>query len=166
VERTRRNLLPVFCAGPPAAGNRAGDRPEEVGHTFCRSRILRDFVGNFHVASVTYQLATYLKTRYNPLMHIITRKTLILFWEKYPDSQTALLRWFKIVQKTEFNNFAELRRVFPSADKLDHWIIFNIGGNKYKLITSIHFNRGNVYIRDVLTHAEYDRGDWKNDSRK
>jgi mRNA interferase HigB len=96
-----------------------------------------------------------------PFMHIITRRTLIQFWEKHPDSETALLRWFKIVQKTEFNSFAELRRVFPSADKLDHWIIFNIGGNKYRLITSFHFNRGKVYIRHVLTHAEYDRGDWK-----
>ena len=63
------------------------------------------------------------------------------------------------------HSFAELRQVFPSADKLDHWIIFNIGGNKYRLITSIHFNRGKVYVRHVLSHAEYDRGDWKNDTR-
>ena len=111
-------------------------------------------------------LVFYLKLRYNPFVHIITRKTLIQFWEKHPDSQTALMRWFKIVQRTEFNSFAELRQVFPSADKLDHWIIFNIDGNKYRLITSIHFNRGKVYIRHVLTHTEYDRGDWKNDPRK
>ncbi len=51
-------------------------------------------------------------------MHIITRKTLIQFWEKHPDSRMALQRWFKIVQKTEFHSFAELRQVFPSADKL------------------------------------------------
>jgi len=111
-------------------------------------------------------LADYLKSRYNLPVHIITRKTLIQFWEKHPESQMALQRWFKIVQKTEFNSFAELRQVFPSADKFDHYIIFNIGGNKYRLITSIHFNRGKVYIRHVLTHAEYDRGDWKNDPRK
>ena len=99
-------------------------------------------------------------------MHIITRKALIRFGEKHPDSQMALRRWFKIVQTMEFGSFAELRQVFPSVDKVDHWIIFDIGGNKYRLITSIHFNRGKVYIRHVLTHAEYDRGDWKNDSRK
>ena len=98
-------------------------------------------------------------------MHIITRKTLIQFWEKHPDSRNALMRWFKIVQKTEFNSFAELRTAFPSVDKVDQWIIFNIGGNKYRLIVSIHFNRGKIYIRHVLTHAEYDRGDWKNDTR-
>jgi mRNA interferase HigB len=97
-------------------------------------------------------------------VHIITRKILIQFWEKRPESRTALIRWFKIVQKTEFANFAELREVFPSADKVDHWVIFNTGGNKYRLITSIHFNRGKIYIRYVLTHAEYDKGDWKHDA--
>jgi len=94
-------------------------------------------------------------------MHVISRKTLRLFWERYPDSETALARWFKIVQQTEFRNFAELRAAFPTADKVDNWIVFNIGGNKYRLIVSIHFNRGKVYVRHVLTHTEYDRGGWK-----
>jgi mRNA interferase HigB len=94
-------------------------------------------------------------------MHVISRKTLRLFWERYPDSEAALARWFKIVQQTEFRNFAELRAAFPTADKVDNWIVFNIGGNKYRLIASIHFNRGKVYVRHVLTHAEYDRGGWK-----
>ena len=49
-------------------------------------------------------------------MHIISRKTLRVFWQKYPDSQTALTRWFKIVQKTDFANFTDLRDTFPSAD--------------------------------------------------
>jgi len=94
-------------------------------------------------------------------VHIISRKALIQFWEKYPDSKTGLARWFKVVKTTEFHSFAELRNVFPSADKVQDWIVFNIGGNKYRLIVSVHFNRGKVYIRHVLTHAEYDRGDWK-----
>ncbi len=94
-------------------------------------------------------------------MHIISRKTLRSFWQKYPDSQTALTRWFKIVQKTSFANFADLRATFPSADRVNDLIVFNIGGNKYRLITSIHFNRNKVYIRYVLTHREYDKGDWK-----
>ena len=94
-------------------------------------------------------------------MHIISRKALIRFWEKYPDSKTALVRWFKVLKTTEFQSLSELRAVFPSADKVQDWIVFNIGGNKYRLITSIHFNRGKVYIRYVLTHAEYDRGAWK-----
>lgn len=94
-------------------------------------------------------------------MHIISRKTLRGFWQKYPDSQTALIRWFKIVQKTDFSNFADLRNTFPSADLVDNLVVFNIGGNKYRLIASIHFNRSKIYIRHVLTHKEYDKGDWK-----
>jgi mRNA interferase HigB len=94
-------------------------------------------------------------------MHIISRKVLRQFWEQYPDSQSALVRWFKILQKTDYHDFSELRATFPSADKVGKWIVFNLGGNKYRLITVIHFNRGKVYIRNILTHQEYDTGKWK-----
>jgi len=94
-------------------------------------------------------------------VHIISRKTLRLFWEKYPDSETALARWFKIVERSNYQSFDELRNTFPSADKVGKWIIFNIGGNKYRLITVIHFQRGKVYVRHVLTHQEYEKGNWK-----
>jgi mRNA interferase HigB len=65
------------------------------------------------------------------------------------------------VQQTNFISFDDLRSTFPSADKVGELIVFNIGGNKYRLIVSIHFNRGKVYVRHVLTHAEYDKGAWK-----
>lgn len=94
-------------------------------------------------------------------MHVISRKTLRQFWEQHPDSKQALARWFKILERTQFRTFNELRVVFPSADKVGDWIVFNIGGNKYRLITVIHFNREKVYIRYVLTHADYDKGSWK-----
>ena len=94
-------------------------------------------------------------------MHIISHKTLKQFWEKHPDSQSALIRWFKIVKKTDFATFNELRQIFPSADMVGELIVFNIGENKYRLIASIHFNRSKVYIRHVLTHAEYDLEAWK-----
>lgn len=94
-------------------------------------------------------------------MHVISRKSLRLFWKQHPDSQMPLLRWFKAMCRSEFENFAELRAAFPSADKVADWIVFNIGGNKYRLIASIHFNRGKVYVRHVLTHREYDQGNWK-----
>jgi mRNA interferase HigB len=65
------------------------------------------------------------------------------------------------MQTTSFRNFDELRATFPSADAVDDLIVFNLGGNKYRLIASIHFNHSKVYIRHVLTHREYDRGAWK-----
>lgn len=94
-------------------------------------------------------------------MHIISRKALREFWERYPDSQSPLSRWFDAMRKHDFGSFSELRVAFPSADKVGDLVVFNIGGNKYRLITSIHFNRGKVYIRAVLTHQEYDKGGWK-----
>ena len=94
-------------------------------------------------------------------MHVISKKALREFWERYPDSQMPLRRWFKLVTKNSFRSFNELRGVFPSADLVDGLVVFNIGGNKYRLVASIHFNRGKVYIRRVLTHEEYDRGGWR-----
>jgi mRNA interferase HigB len=94
-------------------------------------------------------------------MHVISRKTLRDFWEHYPDSESPLSRWFKIMEQTTFISFDELRLTFPSADKVGDLVVFNIGGNKYRLIASIHFNRGKVYVRHVFTHREYDKGVWK-----
>lgn len=99
--------------------------------------------------------------RYGWLVHVISRKALRLFWEQHPDGETALRRWLKVMSHSEFKSFAELRAAFPAADNVDDWIVFNVGGNKYRLVTSIHFNRGKVYVRHILTHQEYDRGRWK-----
>ena len=94
-------------------------------------------------------------------MHVISRKALRNFWKQHPDSQGSLSRWFKIVQRTNFESFTDLRSTFPSADLVGDLVVFNIGGNKYRLIASVHFNRGKIYIRQILTHREYDKGDWK-----
>ena len=94
-------------------------------------------------------------------MHVITRKALVDFWIHHPDSQEALARWHKILEKSIYRSFAELRQTFPAADQVGDYTVFNIGSNKYRLITSIHYDRGRVYIRHVLTHKEYNRGSWK-----
>ncbi len=94
-------------------------------------------------------------------MHVISRKALRLFWEQHPDSKSPLVRWHQIVSRTNFPSFAALRMTFPSADKVDKFVVFNIAGNKYRLIAAVHFNRGKIYIRHVLTHAQYDQGAWK-----
>lgn len=106
-------------------------------------------------------LAIYLAMRYYSSMHVISRKALVEFWERYPDSKEPVLRWYKIMAHSEYESFDSLRRTFPSADQVKDLVIFNIGGNKYRLIASIHFNRGKVYIRHVLTHRQYDQGAWK-----
>ncbi len=94
-------------------------------------------------------------------MHIISRKALREFAHRHPDSKTALDSWFHLLRTNRFESFHALHQVFPSADKVGELIVFNIGGNKYRLIAAIHFNRQKVFIRHVLTHPEYDRGRWK-----
>lgn len=84
-----------------------------------------------------------------------------LFWQHHPDSEEPLRRWHKLITTTDFGSFAELRQTFSSVDMVGELTVFNIGGNKYRLIASIHFNRHKVYVRHVLTHAEYDQGNWK-----
>ena len=94
-------------------------------------------------------------------MHIITRKRLLEFAKKHPDCSTALESWYRIVKRTDFNSFNELRQIFPSADNVGNLTVFNIGGNKVRLIAAIHYNTHRIYIRHVLSHKEYDRGTWR-----
>lgn len=94
-------------------------------------------------------------------MHIITRKRLREFSAKHRGAAEALGIWYGIMSKTDFATFAELKQVFGSVDKVGKFTVFDIGGNKYRLIAAIHYNRKKVYIRHMLTHAEYDRNKWK-----
>ncbi len=94
-------------------------------------------------------------------MHLITRKRLNDFAVRHPDTGTALLHWYRLMKRGQFRSFANLRETFPTADLVDKLIVFNVGGNKARLIAAIHFNRQKVYIRAVLTHKEYDLGNWK-----
>jgi mRNA interferase HigB len=86
---------------------------------------------------------------------------LIEFGSKHPDARLSLNHWYNIVRKTDYASFAELRITFPSADHVGKFTVFNIAGNKYRLIVVIHYNRKKVYIRHVLTHAEYSRNQWR-----
>jgi mRNA interferase HigB len=72
-----------------------------------------------------------------------------------------LAHWYFSIKSAVFANFAELRVMFPSADQVGKLTVFNIGGNRVRLVAAIHYNRRKVYIRAVLTHAEYDEGKWK-----
>lgn len=96
-------------------------------------------------------------------MRIISRRTLREFWEKHSTAKTGLLLWYQRVSNSEFPNFNDLRQVFPSADHVGNFTVFNISGNNYRLITYIDYEYQTVFIRAVLTHAEYDKENWKND---
>lgn len=94
-------------------------------------------------------------------MHVIAKPALMEFWARHPDSESALQAWYRTMESEVFADFNDLRATFASADYVDGLTVFNIGGNKYRLIAAIHYNRRKLYVRAVLTHAEYDRGTWK-----
>ena len=94
-------------------------------------------------------------------MHVITRKRLLDFAEEHPNTSVALDTWYRIIKKSEILNFSQLREIFPSADKVGNLTVFNIGGNKIRLIAALHYNTQCLYIRHVLTHTEYDKEKWK-----
>ena len=94
-------------------------------------------------------------------MHIITRKRLLEFSEKYGEAKLPLDRWYRIVKRTDFGSFSDLRKTFPSADQIGKLTTFNIDGNKFRLITFIVYSKKRIYIRDILTHKEYNKSKWK-----
>lgn len=94
-------------------------------------------------------------------MHVITRKRLNDFTALYPEVKTALQHWYGLVKSNNFNSFNELRILFPQADQVGKLTVFNIAGNKVRLIAAIHYNSHKVYIRSILTHNEYDKNKWK-----
>lgn len=90
-------------------------------------------------------------------MRVITNSPLVEFAKKHPDAGEPLQAWRKIVEKSHFSNFAELKAAFNATDKAGDYYIFDIGGNKYRLIAAIHFNRQMLFVRHVFTHKEYDK---------
>lgn len=88
------------------------------------------------------------------------------FWLKHPDAEAALRQWHKTALAAEWRSLVDVRRVYPHADavsttKTGPLTVFNIGGNKYRLIARIKYEWQLVNVRCVLRHSEYDKGNWK-----
>jgi mRNA interferase HigB len=94
-------------------------------------------------------------------VHIITQKRIWDAKKKHIEAANALDGWYRVIKKNRFNNFAELKRCFNSVDKVGDEYVFDLGGNKLRLIAIIHFQRQKIYIKHILTHKEYDKGSWK-----
>lgn len=95
------------------------------------------------------------------VVHVISRKRLRDFVREHPDAERPLAAWYCIMKHMNFSSFAALKQTFGSADKVGPLTVFDIAGNRYRLVTAIHYNRRRVYVRHVLTHAQYDRGRWR-----
>jgi len=96
-------------------------------------------------------------------LRIITHSRLRIYEEKHPDAKDQLDSWYRVAKHADWQSIAETRRDFPHADAVGTCTVFNIKGNDYGLITKIHYRSRRVFIRTVLTHAQYSKGGWKDD---
>ncbi|MEK6321694.1 MAG: type II toxin-antitoxin system HigB family toxin [Acidobacteriota bacterium] len=96
-------------------------------------------------------------------MRIVSRKALRKFWEKHPDAEIPLQSWYHRTKQARWDSLVDTKLDFPHADLVGVCTVFNIKGNHYRLIAKINFRHKKVFIRDVLTHGEYNKDRWKND---
>ncbi len=96
-------------------------------------------------------------------MHIISYSKIRDFCKKHPEAASSLEHWYRIVKHENFKMFAEVKQIFPSADLVGNFVVFNIGGNNYRLIAYIRYKFKRLFIRDILTHRQYEKGKWKGD---
>lgn len=95
-------------------------------------------------------------------MRVISKKKLTSFWNipQYQDSEEPLKAWHAEAEAANWRTPADIKEKYGSASILkDSRVVFNIAGNKYRLVVKIHYNIGIVYIRLIDTHAEYDKID-------
>lgn len=93
-------------------------------------------------------------------MRIISRKALREFWEIHLDAQQPLQAWYADVKQAAWQSPADIKRIYRNASIVaNNRVVFNIKGNKYRLVVAVHYEYQLVYIRFVGTHQEYDRID-------
>ena len=91
-------------------------------------------------------------------MRIFSKGTLRKFWEKYPDARPSLEFWYDAIEKASFQNPNEVINFFKTADTVGNGrIVFNIAGNKYRLIAKFQYEIQFVFVRFIGTHKEYDK---------
>jgi mRNA interferase HigB len=90
-------------------------------------------------------------------MHVISRKALRAFWQREKEAEVPLDTWYKTASKATWQNLVEIQADYPHADLVGVLVIFNIGGNKYRLAVKIEFEKQLIFVKYVMTHKEYDK---------
>ena len=106
-------------------------------------------------------------------MQVISRRTLKQFWERHRQAEGPSRAWYAMVAKARWRSPSDTKRQFGSTVDFvgDNRVIFDLGGNKYRLIVHVSYAFGRVLIKFIGTHAEYDRIDpetvsWRNEVRR
>ncbi len=94
-------------------------------------------------------------------MNVISKRCLFEKAAKHPDAKVALQYWFDVARQADWSCLEDIRQTYPATDMVGVLAIFNIRGNRYRLVVRMSFRRRRIYIKEFLTHAEYDKGTWK-----
>ena len=95
-------------------------------------------------------------------VRVISRRNLFQKAAKHPDVQATVQDWFLAARSAQWRNLEDIRKVYPATDMIGRIAIFNVKGNHYRLIVRVEFQPPRrVYIKELLTHSEYDKGAWK-----
>jgi len=95
---------------------------------------------------------------YTSNMNVISKRTLIKFYELHPQSKSALEVWHNDAKKSTWSSPADIKKIYSSASFIqDNRVVFNIKGNDYRLIVHIDYPRKIVRVKFIGTHAQYDK---------
>jgi len=93
-------------------------------------------------------------------VRVIGRKAIREFGKIHADAVPSLSNWLRIARKAKWQSFAELRADFGTADQVGRRTIFNVGGNKHRLIARVNYRNQRLLILHIMKHVEYRKGDW------
>jgi len=102
------------------------------------------------------------------LLHVISYKTLREFADKHGDSMAPLKTWYEVAGRATWRDIVSVGAVYPHADAVGKCTVFNVGGNVFRLVVQIDFDAQVIYVKKVMTHAEYSRkggSQWKKSCR-
>jgi mRNA interferase HigB len=94
-------------------------------------------------------------------VHVISKSAWRAVVAADPSVESSINAWYKIASTAEWRSIVEVRRTYPHADFVDPYTVFNISGNNYRLIVKIEYKYQLIFVKGLLTHHEYDRGEWK-----
>ena len=94
-------------------------------------------------------------------MHVISRKALKDFASRHADASASLDAWYRVAKSAFWDSLAAVRRTYPHADAVGPYTVFNVKGNTYRLIVTIDYRYQKIFVKRVMTHAEYAKDAWK-----
>ena len=100
-------------------------------------------------------------------MHVISRPAIQDAINCHPEAAGWLSQWWRLTARSRWESLRDVRQIYPNADQVGNCLVFNVRGNRYRLIVGVKYadesQRGTVWVKHFLTHADYNKGHWKRD---